>query len=190
MAYSPQCRICHKKINKLIEIEGEDWVMPSKNYYYHASCYNNWAKKNDDIHAKATDEEWFESLKYYLSHVVKAPIDYKKLTSQWNNFLKQKTKTAKGVYLAVKYHYEVQHGDKTKAQGGIGIVSCVYDDSCSYWRERESREAGICARIEEQIKQLAQQKWIRVETEEEIDRKTEAQKKLANALMNLGEDEE
>lgn len=187
--YSPQCRICHKKINKLIEVEGQDWIMPSKNYYYHAICYNNWAKKNDDIHAKATDEEWYQSLLYYLNHTIKAPIDYKKLGSQWNNFIKQKTKTAKGVYLAVKYFYEVQHGDKNKCQGGIGIVSYVYNDSCQYWRDREEKESGICARIEEQIKELSRQKWVRIKTEDETDRKEMAQKKLAGALAALDDEE-
>lgn len=183
------CRVCKGAINRMIELEDEDWVMPSKNFYYHTKCFNDWAKKNDDIHAKATDEEWYQSLMYYLGHVVKMPLEYKKTRSQWNNFLKQKTKTAKGIYLAVKYAYEIQHCDKNKAQGGIGIVSCVYEDSCSYWRAREEREAGICARIEEQIKEFAKQKWVRVTVEEE-DRKEKAKAELFSALAELGDEDE
>ena len=188
--YSPECRICHKKINKLLELEGDDWVMPSKNHYFHTSCYEDWAKKNDEIHANGSDDEWFEFLKYYLNHVIKANIDYKKLTSQWKHFTNQKTKTAKGVYFAVKYFYEIQKGNKEKAQGGIGIVSAIYDDSCQYWRDREEREAGICARIEEQIRMLAKQKWVRVPVQEEVDRQKAAKQNLANALAALEDDEE
>lgn len=185
--YKPQCRICHKKINKVLELEDTDWIMPSKNYYYHVTCYNNWAKKNNNIHAKASDEEWFEALKYYLNHVIKAPIDYKKLTSQWNNFLKQKTKTAKGIYFSVKYFYEVQKGDKEKCQGGIGIVSHIYADSSNYWYEREAREAGICAKIEEQIMELKNREVIRVQKQ-----KKKAPTKNLEAfkeIEELGEDE-
>ena len=183
------CRVCKGTINRMIELEGDDWVMPSKNFFYHTKCYNSWAKKKDDIHAKATDDEWYESMIYYLNHVVKAPMDYKKIKSQWNTFLKQKTKTAKGIYLAVKYFYEIQKGDKMKSQGGIGIVSCIYEDSCQYWRNREKREAGICDRIEQQIKEFAKQKWVKVKVEE-VNRKKEAQEELFAALAKLEDEEE
>ena len=183
------CRICGKEINRLLEVDGIDWIMPSKNFYYHLDCYNKWAKKNDDIHAKATDEEWYQSLLYYLNHVIKAPINYSKLASQWKNYLNQKTKTAKGVYMAVRYFYEVQKGDKNKSQGGIGIVSYIYEDSCKYWSEREEKEAGLCARIEEQIKNFAQKEKIKIK-KEKIDKKEEAKKELMNALAKLNEEDD
>ena len=40
-----------------------------------------------------------------------SPIDYKKTKSQWKNFLKQ-NKTAKGIYFAIRYFYDVLKGDK------------------------------------------------------------------------------
>ena len=180
------CRTCGKPINRMIEIEGVDWTMPSRNFYYHVSCYNNWAKKNDSIHARATDKEWFQWLLYYLNHIVKAPIDYAKITSQWKNYLNQKTKTAKGICMAIKYFYEVQNGDKMKSQGGIGIISYIYDESCQYWCEREEKESGICTRIEEQIKEFAQQERIQIKREK-TNKKEEAKKELMDALAKLGE---
>jgi hypothetical protein len=36
----PQCRVCKEKIDKT----KDDWIMPSKNYYYHKSCYKSWKK--------------------------------------------------------------------------------------------------------------------------------------------------
>lgn len=147
------CRVCKRDIDRENET---GWIMPSRNYFYHEKCYQEWVEKKDDLHAKAADNEWYEAMIYYLAHVVKAPIDYKKTTSQWKNFLKQ-NKTAKGIYFAIRYFYDVQNGDKEKSQGGIGIVSSIYDDSRAYWYAREDREHGVCARIEEQMRQQAEQ---------------------------------
>ena len=69
----------------------------------------------------------------------------------------KQNKTAKGIYFAIRYFYDVQHGDKEKSQGGIGIVSSIYDDSREYWYRREENEQGVCARIEEQMRQQANQ---------------------------------
>ena len=150
------CRVCKESIDRQNQ---DDWMMASRNYFYHKKCYTEWVEKKDDLHAKASDDEWYESMIYYLSHVVKAEIDYKKTKSQWKTFLKQ-NKTAKGIYFAIRYFYDIQHGDKEKCQGGIGIVSSVYDDSREYWYKREDREHGLIARIEEQIKQQTKQQKI------------------------------
>lgn len=151
------CRICKNAIDRQNET---GWIKPADKQYYHEICYENWAKKKDDLHAKATDNEWFEAMKYYLSHVIKVPMDYKKINSQWKNFLKQ-NKTAKGIYFAIRYFYDVQKGDKEKSLGGIGIVSAIYEDSCAYWYGREEKDSGICARIEQQmLEQMSQKKIV------------------------------
>jgi hypothetical protein len=147
------CRVCKKPIDRQNET---GWIMPATKQYYHEKCYKEWVEKKDDLHAKASDNEWYEAMIYYLGHVIKAPINYKKTTSQWNNFLKQ-NKTAKGIYFAIRYFYDVQKGDKDKCLGGIGIVSSIYDDSRAYWYDREEKDHGICARIEEQMRQQVEQ---------------------------------
>ena len=83
------------------------------------------------------------------------------MRKQWENYLKNKM-TAKGIYFALKYHYEIKKGDVTKSENGIGIVPHIYEDSRSYWQEREHREQGIVAAIEEQIKQAQSQNIINV----------------------------
>ena len=35
-----KCRVCDLPIDKT----KDDWIMPSKNYYYHKNCYDNWKK--------------------------------------------------------------------------------------------------------------------------------------------------
>ena len=61
--------------------------------------------------------------------------------------------TAKGIYFTLRYFYEIEKGDKTKSENGIGIVPHVYERGTCYWGERNLRDKGICARIEAQILQ-------------------------------------
>ena len=150
------CRVCKKHIDRDKET---GWMMASRNFFYHEKCYMEWVEKKDDLRAKASDDEWYNATIFYLSHVIKAPMDYKKIQSQWKNFLKQ-NKTAKGIYFAIRYFYDVQKGDKEKSLGGIGIVSSIYDDARAYWYNREENDRGICGRIEEQIRQQSQQQKI------------------------------
>lgn len=149
MVHRVMCRACRNYFDRDLLVEGIDWVKPSVNQYYHRSCYEEWAMKKGDINANFTNDKWFEALKYYLNHEIKAPIDYRKLTSQWNNFLKQ-NKTAKGIYFAMRYFYDVEKGDKEKSQGGIGIVSSIYQDSCNYWVEQFNHDNLVLKKIEEQ----------------------------------------
>lgn len=153
MAHIVKCRACGVKFNT----DNEPWIMPSTNYYYHKNCYEQWAKRQGALEAKMSDDEWFEALKYYLNHVVKAPVDWKKLTSQWNNFLKQK-KTAKGIYFTMRYAYDIVKMDKEKSQGGIGIVSVAYQDSCDYWETRFKRDSTIIEKIEKQAQEQVRQR--------------------------------
>lgn len=154
MAHIVHCRSCGGAFNRDVLIEGIDWVKPSNLQYYHKNCYEQWAKKQGKLEGKMSDDEWFEALRYYLNHIVKIPIDWKKLSSQWKNLLKQK-KTAKGIYFSVKYFYDVMNGDKEKSQGGIGIVSYIYQDSCNYWEEKFLKDSTILDKIEKQAKEQA-----------------------------------
>ena len=86
-------------------------------------------------------------------------VDYVKFTSQWNNFLK-KNMTAKGIYFALRYFYEIANGDPKKSENGIGIVPHIYNEGTEYWGNRNQRDKGICARIEAQIKQAENAKVV------------------------------
>ena len=150
------CRICKQAIDR----DGQtDWVMPQERWYYHTSCYEDFAKKKGaikegDITIEAHDDMWKSAVYDYLRKDVKMHVDYKKFNSQWNNFLKQNM-TAKGMYFTLRYHYEINKGDPSKSENGIGIVKSIYEEGTHYWGERNQRDKNICARIEEQILQAA-----------------------------------
>lgn len=182
-----QCRICKERFNRGDPniIEGVDYVKPSKNMYYHKKCYDAYLESRLDIHANMNDERWFNACWDLLRRDLKYDFNFVKVRKQWESFLKKKM-TAKGMYFALKYHYEVKNGDVTKSENGIGIIPHIYEDSCSYWQEREHREQGIVAAIEEQIKQAQNQNIINVK----IKKNKRTVKSAADALAAVDMEDE
>ena len=158
-----KCRICKEQFNRLDPslIEGVDFVKPSERMYYHKKCYDEYQNSKLDVHANMTDELWFKAAWDFLRRDLKYDFNFVKVRRQWESFLKNKM-TAKGMYFALKYHYEIKKGDVSKSENGIGIIPHIYEDSCFYWQERERREVGIIAAIEAQIKQAAEQNVVKV----------------------------
>lgn len=158
-----QCRICKSQFNRLDPnlLEGVDWVKPSNRVYYHKSCYDEYQQSRLDVHANMTDELWFDASWDFLRKDLKYGFNFVKVRKQWESFVKNKM-TAKGIYFALKYHYEINKGDVTKSENGIGIIPHIYEDSRKYWTEREIRTAGIVAAIEQQILQAANQNVVKV----------------------------
>lgn len=148
MSHLVKCRICKQKFDTDATTE---WIMPSTNYYYHLKCYQDFGKKTKDIYAELEDDLWFQACWDFLRKDLKVNLNFQKVKSQWDNFLKKKM-TAKGIFFCLKYFYDVQKGAVDRAEGGIGIVPYIYTQSCEYWAQREQREVGICQKIEDQIR--------------------------------------
>lgn len=153
------CRICKGTIDRDNQ---NDWIMPQEKFYYHIACHDDFAKKKGairegDIHIEADDDLWKSAVYDYLKRDVKMSVNFTKFQSQWNNFLK-KGMTAKGIYFTLRYFYEIEKGDVSKSENGIGIVPHIYERGTCYWGERNQRDKGICARIEAQILQAAEKK--------------------------------
>ncbi len=156
------CRICKKRdIDRDTMIENVDWINPSTNYYYHVKCYEDFKKKKNDLRAELDDDIWYVALKDYLYKDLKCPINFTKLTSQWEKYKASPKYSAKGIYFAMRYFYDVQKQPIEKGDG-IGIIPYIYSDSCTYWYEREQRENGICAKIEAQVMHANEQKHITI----------------------------
>ena len=151
-----KCRLCNIPIDK----EKDDWIMPSKNYYYHKQCYNNWKK----VQPKA-DEEYVDLIYDFIARDLKVSYDWWVCEAQRKKFLKEKM-TNKGILFALKYFYEVKHGNWEKGHGGIGIVPFIYNDACAYWAAKEYNAKGTIAEIERQMFEAANRTKIRIKKKE------------------------
>ena len=153
----PHCRICKVEIDK----ENDDWIMPSKNYYYHRKCYEDWKQSTP-----ATDEEYKAFIYDFIARDLKVSYDYHMCKAQIDKFVRE-GKTVKGIFFTLKYFYEVKHGDWNKGHGGIGIVPYVYNDACAYWVSREKKTKGVVAEIEHQMRE-AEKRTKKVVTQKKV----------------------
>ena len=146
MAHSVMCRVC-KKYFDIDKIPREEWVMPSKNWYYHTQCYDDWKCNQNN----ATDDDWSLLIYDFLARDLKVPYNYYMCEAQRQKFLKENRFTNKGIYFTLKYFYEVKHNSWDKGNGGIGIVPYAYKDATEYWTDIEWKRHGFMKAIEEQI---------------------------------------
>ena len=146
------CRIC----GLLLNLKEDDWIKPVNNYYYHRDCYNKW-KKSDP----AKDEEYEDLIYDFIKRDMHFDYDYWKCETQLKKF-KKDGMTLKGVFFALKYFYEVCHGDWSKGHGGIGIVPYIYEDSYRYWARKEQEQKGAIAEIEQQMLEAHQREVKKV----------------------------
>ena len=152
-----------------MEIDTEtstDWVMPQERWYYHIDCFESFSKKKasikeNEIEANLDDATWLDAIYEYLTRDVKIIVNYPKLLSQWNSYIKQGF-TPKGIYFTLRYFYEIKGGDASKSQNAIGIVKYIYDEATNYWGERLQRDKTICNQIEQQIIKNRDKKVVKI----------------------------
>lgn len=156
------CRICKTEIDK----DNDDWVMPSTNWYYHRSCYENWKKATP-----ASDEEYKAYIYDFISRDLKASYDYHMCEAQRKKFVKENKMTNKGIFFALKYFYQIKHNNWDKGHGGIGIIPYIYTESCEYWIAQERKSSGIVAEIEAQMRDAAERQKTVVKKKETKPRK-------------------
>lgn len=175
---------CKRQIDRNEEKEGVVWIKDPvrKGWYWHVACYNATEsfKKSPTINDDVPVEKWLDATWDYLTKVQKIDIDFIKFKSQFDNFLKKK-ETAKGIYFTLRYYYDVQKGDKSKAEKGIGIVPYVYQKATEYWVNLESKKQGTIAAIEKQVRELTERPVIKIKRA-----KTNKKKKMID-LNTIGE---
>lgn len=184
-----KCRICKQQFNRLDPnlVEGVDYVKPSEKMYYHKRCYDEYQSSKLDVHADMTDDLWFKAAWDFLRRDLKYDFNFVKVRKQWESFLKNKM-TAKGMYFALKYFYEIKKNDASKSENGIGIIPHIYEDSRDYWVEREHREQGIVAAIEQQIKEAQSQRIIDVRVKK-VKRQVKSAADVLAEIMDMEDDE-
>lgn len=149
MAHEVQCRLCKVRF----DTEKEGFVLVGKKAYYHEHCYEEWMHGRNNVKTSGSEDFWYESVVDFLYRDVRMSINFSKLQKQWESFIKpEKQMTPKGIYFAIRYYYNVMHGNKEKALGGIGIVPSIYKESAQYWTDLEMKKTGTLESIIEQIK--------------------------------------
>lgn len=139
------CRTCGKYFDTEA-IPKEDWIMPSKGWYYHTQCYNDWKKAQDP-----SDDDWVLYIYDFLARDLKVSYNYHMCEAQRKKFIKENKYTNKGIYFSLKYFYEIKHNSWDKGNGGIGIIPYVYKDATEYWTDIEWKKRGFMKAIEEQL---------------------------------------
>lgn len=155
------CRICKCEFDRNSLVRDVDFVNPTKNIYYHKACYDEYLKKKSDVHSQMDNEFWFDAVWEFMTKELKGSLNYYKMKHQWDTFLKQKM-TGKGIYFGLKYFYGIKENSISKCEEGIGIIPHIYEESRKYWTDRETRDRGIIAAIEEQMRAAAQQKIVKI----------------------------
>lgn len=156
-----KCRICGiSNIDKNIHKENIDYIRHG-NWYCHKSCYDERERRrqNISIHDNNSDDFWKDACYNYLKRDIKIEVT-SLFFLQWEKYMKSKKPfySAKGIYFALLYFYEIKKGNVDKSNGGIGIIPYIYDESRAYWYDRESRQKGIVADIERQIRMAEKRK--------------------------------
>lgn len=147
MSHKVKCRVCGIQFDT-DTLNKEDWLMPSKNFYYHARCYNDWK-----VNSNHSDEEWIDLIYDFIARDLKVSYDFHMCEAQRKKYLSQNKYTNKGIYFSLKYFYELKKGDWSKGNGGIGIIPFIYKEATEYWTQLELKKQGTMSAIEKQIKE-------------------------------------
>ena len=173
------CRTC-KKYFDIDSTPKDEWIMPSKGWYYHTKCYNDWKNNQNNV----TDDDWVLHIYDFLARDLKVSYNYHMCEAQRKKFIKENKFTNKGIYFTLKYFYEIKHNSWDKGNGGLGIIPYVYKEATQYWTDQEWKKRGFMKAIEEQIFERNNRE---VKT---IIRKPVEKRKIKYSLDDIGEDED
>ena len=113
------CAYCKKPMSK----KDEDCVMIGNNKYVHKGCQALEEKR------EKTDKEQLEE---YIKNLFQISYIDPRVKGQIKKYIDEYNYTYSGIRKALIYHYEIKGGDKSKANGGIGIVPYVYQAAYEY----------------------------------------------------------
>ena len=138
-----KCRACGKYFEAKSNKENIDWVMPSRNYYYHKPCYYNWKNLK-----KRPDNDWVDMIYDLLARDIKVSYNWFQIENQRKNFIEKHSFTNKGIYFTL-YWYFYNKKQPWKQEYGIGIVPYIYEEATNYWITQERKTKGIVKQIED-----------------------------------------
>lgn len=113
------CVYCKKPMSK----KDADCVMVGNGKYVHAAC------QALEENREKTDREQLED---YIKELFQVSYIEPRVKAQIKKYVEEFNYTYSGIRKALIYHYEIKGGDKSKANGGIGIVPYVYQNAYEY----------------------------------------------------------
>ena len=113
------CAFCKKPLSK----KEPNCVMIDNNKYVHRECQALEEKR------EKTDKEQLEE---YIKELFGTTYIDPRVRNQIKKFVEDYNYTYSGIRKALIYHYELIGGDKSIANGGIGIVPYVYQNAYEY----------------------------------------------------------
>ena len=118
-----KCPICGESFDTNA-IDKDCWVKNGRRYY-HKECYNS-------------DDTSLESkIISYCMEVLGPSCNINYINRRLKQY-KKEGRTYLDIYNTLVYWYDIKQSDPSKANGGIGIVGYIYDESKEYW-ERVKR---------------------------------------------------
>lgn len=125
---SVKCHMCGEQV--LVS----ERVADDQGFWYHPNCLIQQQKRNELL--------GYICMLFGLKAV--GPVVYSQLKRATQGF----GYTYDGILKALKYFYEVKHGDKEKANESIGIVFYVYDEAQTYYNFIKAKQNQIVKDIE------------------------------------------
>lgn len=113
------CAYCKKPLSK----KDPNCVMLSNGKYVHSEC------KDLEENREKTDREKLEE---YIKVLFDLSYIEPRVKAQIKKYVEEYNFTYSGMQKALQYFYEIKGGDKSKANGGIGIIPYVYKDAYNY----------------------------------------------------------
>lgn len=136
----------------MFDRDKEPFKQISERRYAHLTCAI--AAENE----KSQAEKDKEDLENYIMNLLGEEFISPKVRKQISNYIETYNFTYSGMKKALVYFYEVKGNDKSKANGGIGIIPYVYRDAYNYyysiWLANQKNEDKIVTNYKPVIREV------------------------------------
>lgn len=133
-----KCLYCEETFDR-----NKEPFQPVGRRYAHQKCY--------DLYY--TEEDYYkEEIYKFIKRIFGPNYKYAVIERQRVKFLKEGL-TNKGIYYALKYHFEVKNGSVEKSEGRIGIVPYLYEEALEYYKNIDDLSKKFVKSIQEPKKE-------------------------------------
>ena len=142
------CAVCGQRFDR----DKENTEQVSARRYAHKACAvaKETTRKQEDIDK--------EELEKYIMTLLEEDYISPRVRKQLNTFVSEYKYTYSGMHKALVYFYEVKKNDKSKANGGIGIIPYCYRQAYEYyyslWLAQQRNEGKIIADYRPQVREV------------------------------------